>query len=208
MEPVIPLAGLQPIYSVADVNRAAGDSTARTNEGLKGWYDRMRMLGGNRYIIKPSTHSAVDELYDASPNFRAVIDDLKKSLALAISGNEAVQFTPILLLGEPGLGKTHFARKLAHALGTGFEFVSLSSLTAGWVLSGASAQWHNSRPGKIAVTGFLTRGRMGSFADAIALAAVTGGPDIGQAFAALPFDHLIYTGSTSVGRRVLAAAAE
>jgi high affinity Mn2+ porin len=31
-------------------------------------------------------------------------------------------------------------------------------------------------PGKIALTGFLTRGRMGTFADAIALAAVTGGP--------------------------------
>jgi high affinity Mn2+ porin len=31
-------------------------------------------------------------------------------------------------------------------------------------------------PGKIMVTGFLSRGRMGSFADAIALAAVTGGP--------------------------------
>jgi len=152
MESVIPIAGLQPIYSVADVNRAAGDSTARTNEGLKGWYDRMRMLGGSRFIIKPSTHSAIDDLYDASPNFGSVIDDLKKFLALAISGNEAVQFTPILLLGEPGLGKTYFAKKLAHALGTGFEFVSLSSLTAGWVLSGASSQWHNARPGKIAQT--------------------------------------------------------
>jgi high affinity Mn2+ porin len=32
------------------------------------------------------------------------------------------------------------------------------------------------QPGKIAVTGFLTRGRMGSYADAIALAASTGGP--------------------------------
>ena len=32
------------------------------------------------------------------------------------------------------------------------------------------------QPGKIAVTGFLTRARMGTFADAIALAAVTGGP--------------------------------
>src|SRR5580704_7296795 len=32
------------------------------------------------------------------------------------------------------------------------------------------------QPGKIAVTGFLSRGRMGSFADSIALAAVTGGP--------------------------------
>jgi high affinity Mn2+ porin len=31
-------------------------------------------------------------------------------------------------------------------------------------------------PGKIAFTGFLTRGRMGSFEDAIALAAITGGP--------------------------------
>jgi high affinity Mn2+ porin len=32
------------------------------------------------------------------------------------------------------------------------------------------------QPGKLAVTGFLTRGRMGSFQDAIQLAAITGGP--------------------------------
>jgi high affinity Mn2+ porin len=32
------------------------------------------------------------------------------------------------------------------------------------------------QPGKLAVTGFLTRARMGNFADAIALAAATGGP--------------------------------
>jgi len=32
------------------------------------------------------------------------------------------------------------------------------------------------QPGKIAVTGYVTRGRMGSFSDAIALAAITGGP--------------------------------
>jgi high affinity Mn2+ porin len=32
------------------------------------------------------------------------------------------------------------------------------------------------QPGKMAVSGFLTRGRMGSFADAIQLAAMTGGP--------------------------------
>jgi ATP-dependent Lon protease len=152
MDTVIPLADLQPIYSVADVDRALGDRAAQKNEGLKGWYDRMRELGGSRYIIKPSTHTAVDDLYGASPNFGAVIDDLKKYLALAVAGNEAVQFTPILLLGEPGLGKTWFAKKLAQALGTGFEFVSMSSLTAGWVLTGASAQWHNARPGKVAST--------------------------------------------------------
>jgi ATP-dependent Lon protease len=152
METVIPLADLQPIYSVAEVDRAMGDSAAKRNEGLKGWYDRMRELGGSRYIIKPSKRQSLDDLYDASPNFGEVIDDLKKFLALAVAGNEPVQFTPMLLLGEPGLGKTYFAKKLAQALATGFEFVSMSSLTAGWVLTGASAQWHNARPGKVAQT--------------------------------------------------------
>jgi ATP-dependent Lon protease len=152
VDPVIPLAELKPIYSVAEVDRALEDGAAKRNEGLKSWYDRMRELGGSRYIIKPSTVAAVDDLYDASPNFREVVDDLKKSLALAVAGNEAVQFMPMLLLGEPGLGKTYFAKRLAHVLATGFEFVSMSSLTAGWVLTGASAQWHNARPGKVAQT--------------------------------------------------------
>jgi coniferyl-aldehyde dehydrogenase len=36
---------------------------------------------------------------------------------------------------------------------------------------------------------------------------VTGGADVAAAFAALPFDHLLFTGSTAVGRRVAQAAA-
>jgi ATP-dependent Lon protease len=152
METVIPIADVQSIYSVAEVDRALGDGIAQRNEGLKSWYDRMRELGGSRFIIKPSTTAAVDDLYETSPNFVNVVDDLRKCLALAVAGNEAVQFTPMLLLGEPGLGKTYFAKKLARALGTGFEFVSMTSLTAGWILTGASAQWNNSRPGKVAQT--------------------------------------------------------
>ena len=35
---------------------------------------------------------------------------------------------------------------------------------------------------------------------------ITGGSDVGEAFAALPFDHLVFTGSTSVGRAVMRAA--
>jgi ATP-dependent Lon protease len=57
---------------------------------------------------------------------------------------------PILLLGEPGVGKTHFAKELAWVLGTTYELVSLSSVTAGWILSGSSSQWTNAKPGKVA----------------------------------------------------------
>ncbi|MFN0024502.1 MAG: coniferyl aldehyde dehydrogenase [Parvularculaceae bacterium] len=39
-------------------------------------------------------------------------------------------------------------------------------------------------------------------------AVVTGGVDLGQAFSSVPFDHLLFTGSTSVGRHVYMAAAK
>ena len=40
------------------------------------------------------------------------------------------------------------------------------------------------------------------------VATVLGGAEIGAAFAHLPFDHLLYTGSTAVGRLVMQAAAD
>lgn len=40
------------------------------------------------------------------------------------------------------------------------------------------------------------------------IAVVTGGPEVGQAFAGLAFDHMIFTGATSIARHVMRAAAE
>ena len=40
------------------------------------------------------------------------------------------------------------------------------------------------------------------------VAVALGDAGVGAAFAALPFDHLVFTGSTAVGRKVMAAAAE
>ena len=40
------------------------------------------------------------------------------------------------------------------------------------------------------------------------VAVVTGGEDVARAFSALAFDHLLFTGSTPVGREVMRAAAE
>lgn len=44
--------------------------------------------------------------------------------------------------------------------------------------------------------------------DETEIAVVTGGPEVGEAFSRLPFDHLLFTGATSVARHVMRAAAE
>ncbi len=43
--------------------------------------------------------------------------------------------------------------------------------------------------------------------DASEVTCVSGGPEVGAAFAALPLDHLVFTGSAAIGRRVMQAAA-
>lgn len=40
------------------------------------------------------------------------------------------------------------------------------------------------------------------------VAVITGGPEVAAAFSSLKFDHLVFTGSTATGRRVMQAAAE
>jgi ATP-dependent Lon protease len=145
----IPIAGFKDVYDVPTVEKALQELPAGANESLRAVYEKMRRLGGQRFTVKPSTLPAMDELIDELPNFSEVLQDIRKHLALCIDSNDSIELPAMLLLGDPGIGKTHFARKISELLGTGFGFVPMSSLTAGWVLSGASSQWKNAKPGKV-----------------------------------------------------------
>jgi ATP-dependent Lon protease len=145
----IPIAGFKDVYDVAAVEKALQELAPTANEALRAVYEKMLRLGGQRFTVKPSALPEMDRLFDELPNFREVLEDIRKHLALCIDSNDSIEVPPMLLLGEPGIGKTHFARKMAQLLGTGFGFVPMSSLTAGWVLSGASSQWKNAKPGKV-----------------------------------------------------------
>lgn len=145
----IPIAHMRHVYRVDEVERRLGKLPTREHESLRATYERMLEKGPDRFQVKPSGLPAMAHLYDELPNFHEVLDDLKRQLALCSDSHDALELTPMLLLGPPGVGKTHFAREVAQLLGTGMGFVSMSSMTAGWVLSGASSQWKGARPGKV-----------------------------------------------------------
>src|SRR4030095_4541772 len=145
----IPIAGFKDVYDVGEVEKALTELSPSANEALRTLYEKMMRLGGQRFTVKPCALPAMERLFEELPNFTEVLEDIRKHLALCIDSNDSVELPPMLLLGAPGIGKTHSARRLAELLGTGFGFVPMSSLTAGWVLSGASSQWKNAKPGKV-----------------------------------------------------------
>jgi ATP-dependent Lon protease len=132
-----------------DVERKLAKLPNKDHENLRSTYERMLERGPERFQVKPSGIPDMAALYQELPNFTDALDDVKRHVALSQDCRDGLEVTPMLLLGPPGIGKTHFARKLAELLGTGMSLVPMSSMTAGWLLSGASSQWKGAKPGKV-----------------------------------------------------------
>ncbi|WP_180684363.1 AAA family ATPase [Tepidicella baoligensis] len=149
----LPIARMRNVFREDDVERKLAklqsQGNEREHESLRSTYERMLERGPQRFAVKPSGVPDMAPLYEQLPNFDAALDDVKRHVALAQDSQDHLEVTPMLLLGPPGVGKTHFAHKLAELLGTTMSLVPMSSMTAGWLLSGSSSQWKGAKPGKV-----------------------------------------------------------
>ncbi|CAB3728924.1 ATP-dependent Lon protease [Paraburkholderia sp. GV068] len=145
----IAVASFSQVYDLDQVETALNDLSEGANDALRTTYEKMLKTGNLRFCVKPNRMPSIDDLIDALPNFADPLDDIRKQVALCLETEDRLELMPILLLGDPGIGKTHFAKQLARLLGTAYQYVAMSSLTAGWILSGASSQWKNAKPGKV-----------------------------------------------------------
>lgn len=145
----LPIANMRSVFRPHDVERKLAKLPPRDHESLRTTYERMLERGPERFQVKPSGIPEMASLYEQLPNFGDALDDIKRHVALSQDAGDGIEITPMLLLGPPGIGKTHFAKQLADLLGTGMSLVPMSSMTAGWLLSGASSQWKGAKPGKV-----------------------------------------------------------
>ena len=147
--PRIALATSKDVYDRQAVVRAYEALDGAGSEALGKLYKSMIEGSAERFVVKPSEASGLDALARDMPNFKRALDEVRRQVALASGASDDLEVVPMLLLGDPGIGKTRFAKEVAKAISTGFAMCPMSSMTAGWVLSGASSQWKGAKPGKV-----------------------------------------------------------
>lgn len=99
--------------------------------------------------LKESFKPNIEGLSAVFPNFKEAIDFYDGQAKLSEMAMRWYQARPILLLGDPGLGKTMFCKALAKELGMDFKVVSCGNITASWVLSGLCSSWRGAKPGVV-----------------------------------------------------------
>lgn len=144
------VTGRFTLYDMDAVSGVLKSKALPGQEKLHGYCEKMIIAGGDRHLISPVSPDCIDEVDRLCPNFHDVSVEIRKAVALALLEGCAIRIPPILLLGKPGIGKTHYANGISKALGVGLEFFPMSSATAGWIIGGASPMWAESGIGRVA----------------------------------------------------------
>lgn len=110
-------------------------------------YAQLVKLGTLRRIARPTSLKPLELLASQQPHMREVVQFVIDQLKLARRSRRPVRLQPMLLVGEAGVGKTHFAQALAKALATTVHIQQLDSDVTGAFLLGSDKKWGNTRTG-------------------------------------------------------------
>lgn len=101
-----------------------------------------------KFKLELKSESIFNDLKLSFPHFKEVIDFYKSQFRLnKLIGKKRIE--PVLLLGDAGIGKTLFAKRLAQALETGYTFIDMGSCSSAAVLSGHAPTWSDAKQGRI-----------------------------------------------------------
>jgi ATP-dependent Lon protease len=98
----------------------------------------------------PPLHKKPAELeipFERNIHFGHVVDFVRSQIKLRQASGQGIHIPPMMLAGSAGLGKTHFAQKLADALGAPMRIVRMDSDVTNAVFLGSDKKWGNTTMG-------------------------------------------------------------
>lgn len=129
---------------VRELNRRSDDIKSRLATTLK------KLWVPERPLAVISNLDIFQDLRIRFPNFTEALDIFEANAIGLAKYGLPFEASPILLHGEPGLGKTLFASELGRVMGLPYFEISMATMTASFALSGGSIQWSEGGVGFIA----------------------------------------------------------
>ena len=101
----------------------------------------------------PVTEDEVDvlgaALHDEMPWMQPVTEKIWFDMRRHVqSGGVGIKFSPTLMVGPPGIGKSHLARRLGELSQTPSVVIDVSATTEGFSVVGSQRTWGSSTPGR------------------------------------------------------------
>lgn len=127
------------------------DSNLR-DQRLSDIAERIDSAGGCMRQLQTLPHQwelSIDLFEGLFPNFEKVANLLRDYFSLNSIGDNRINFPPVLLVGEAGVGKTEAARWIANQLAVPFLKIDMASAQTGSALSGSEKFWTNTRVGQV-----------------------------------------------------------
>ena len=150
-------------------------------------------------------HRAAEEttIIDLAPTVQAI-----KHMRANLRRWMAPRYRPVGLLMQPGRARVHYQPLGVVGIMTAWNYpVALALVPLATALAAGNRVMI--KPSELApATAEALRDMLADIFPQNEVSVLTGGPEVAASFAALPFDHLLFTGSTAVGRHVMRAAAE
>jgi ATP-dependent Lon protease len=107
---------------------------------------------GYRSQARPdaTTLKRLETLAASASHFQRLFDLILAAARAANLTGRPRQWPPLLLLGEPGIGKTYVAREIAQRFGIPFESLSMPNISGSGTFNGLDTSWRSPKIGAVA----------------------------------------------------------
>jgi ATP-dependent Lon protease len=133
--------------------QASSNPDRQLRERDQALFDQLKKLGAFRQVSRSQDlHIALDglkALRDTQPHFGAVIDLIEGQVRLTLELDQPLRIPPILVVGAPGVGKTHFTLELARCLARPIHRHSFDAAHTSDALTGSDRHWANTEVGLV-----------------------------------------------------------
>lgn len=113
-------------------------------------FHRAITSGNRRNIARAPSSAAIASLREKFPNASEVLDHVDRAVSLArMSVKGHFEMDPLMVHGEPGIGKTAVLQAIAESVKIPFKRLDLGAMSMGSMIFGLSMGWATGRPGEI-----------------------------------------------------------